>query len=144
MRKYLSLASFVAACGTAPADEQPSGCQIDSDCKTGRVCLEGMCQAPLEDATIADTQVVDAQPESVYYGTLLAIVRKNGVAREEVFVQYDLKTGTLEQLTDAQGILVAPPSPQEIFSLTRPAVSPDEKKIAFVTHVETKKYGCIT
>ncbi len=45
----LSLA--LSACGTASSDE-PTGCQTDADCKSNRICLEGICQEQEKDATV--------------------------------------------------------------------------------------------
>lgn len=67
----------LAACGNASSDEQPSGCQIDSDCKGSRICLESICEEAHVDATITDITIPDAGQISSYEGILFALAQKS-------------------------------------------------------------------
>ena len=130
---------ILAACGTTSSDDDAQqGCTSDSDCKSGRICLEGICAEAQMDAAAPDSQIADAEFKSPYQGTVFAIAEKNGAARELVFVEYDLSTNLLQHLTDRRGSILTAPAAEEIFGVTRPALSPEGTMIAFATHQETR------
>ncbi len=119
----------LAACGTTT--EQPSGCQIDSDCKEGRVCLEGMCQEPIRDAGVNDAESLDASRMSPLNGHFYFTGQAEGEDRS--IFRYDLSGNEVERFKDNVGGIFTP-TPNK--RLLRAVLSPSLKDLVYLEQEE--------
>lgn len=134
--------TIFAACGNASSDEQPSGCQMDSDCKTESICLERICRegSHLEDTGIKDVDESDATPQtSQKQGLIFTLTQVQGINQ---LVRYDLGTNTFSYIKDQQeNILIIP-------NLVLADFSASGKMLAYVTQkdesFELTAYNLVT
>ena len=124
----------LVACGTTSSPDPSTGCTSDSDCKSGRVCLEGKC-------TVEDTKdvLIDAVEDAginpfeniPLKGKLYATIKVQDKP-EAVIINFDQKT--ILQL-GSNGVLLDSSQAQHLRNLNRPTVVND--KLLFVNNGET-------